>query len=269
MTLRQHPSGGTSKAGAYPGGTCLAAPDNLERAPYARPVVQVGGSYLDAGTPLLGSILACAGVLGAAVVARPCRRWRRTYAICAPRSRPVAAPRRHPIRPRPSTTCSTGCAYRPPPPGEPGAKGDRGATGAGGAPGPGGDRGPRGESGPPGPSGSPGPAGPSGEPGEPGPAGADGLNGLNGANGTDGAGGPAGPPGSDGSQGYQGPKGEPGPKGEKGDPGPSCPDGYSLQAPAGDPDALVCRRGGGAAPAPEPAGLLPVPPPLLRRRELT
>ncbi|MFC8661762.1 collagen-like protein [Streptomyces sp. NPDC057199] len=151
-------------------------------------------------------------------------------------------------------------------PGEPGAKGDRGATGAGGAPGPGGDRGPRGETGPPGPSGSPGPAGPSGEPGEPGPAGADGLNG---ANGTDGAGGPAGPPGSDGSQGYQGPKGEPGPKGEKGDPGPSCPDGYSLQAPAGDPDALVCRRGGGAAPAPEPAGLLPVPPPLLRRRELT
>jgi len=153
-------------------------------------------------------------------------------------------------------------------PGEPGAKGDPGATGAGGAPGPGGQRGPRGESGPPGPSGSPGPAGPSGEPGEPGPAGADGLNG---ANGTDGAGGAAGPPGSDGSQGYQGPKGDPGPKGEKGekgDPGASCPDGYTLQAPAGDPDALVCRRGGGAAPAPEPAGLLPVPPPLLRRREL-
>lgn len=153
-------------------------------------------------------------------------------------------------------------------PGSPGAKGDRGATGAGGAPGPGGQRGPRGESGPPGPSGSPGPAGPSGEPGEPGPAGADGLNG---ANGTDGAGGPAGPPGSNGSQGYQGPKGDPGPKGEKGepgDPGAPCPDGYSLQAPAGDPDALVCRRGGGAAPAPEPAGLLPVPPPLLRRREL-
>ncbi|MEV0931544.1 collagen-like protein [Streptomyces phaeochromogenes] len=153
-------------------------------------------------------------------------------------------------------------------PGQPGAKGDRGATGAGGAPGPGGLRGPRGESGPPGPSGSPGPAGPSGEPGEPGPAGADGLNG---ANGTDGAGGAAGPPGSDGSQGYQGPKGEPGPKGEKGekgDPGASCPDGYTLQAPAGDPDALVCRRSGGAAPEPEPAGLLPVPPPLVRRREL-
>ena len=153
-------------------------------------------------------------------------------------------------------------------PGEPGAKGDRGATGAGGAPGPGGQRGPRGESGPPGPSGSPGPSGPSGEPGEPGPAGADGLNGANGA---DGAGGAAGPPGSDGSQGYQGPKGDPGlkgEKGEKGDPGASCPDGYTLQAPAGDPDALVCRRNGGAAPAPEPAGLLPVPPPLLRRREL-
>ena len=153
-------------------------------------------------------------------------------------------------------------------PGEPGAKGDRGATGAGGASGPGGQRGPRGESGPPGPSGSPGPAGPSGDPGEPGPAGADGLNGANGA---DGAGGAAGPPGSDGSQGYQGPKGDPGlkgEKGEKGDPGASCPDGYTLQAPAGDPDALVCRRSGGAAPAPEPAGLLPVPPPLLRRREL-
>ncbi|WP_406487403.1 hypothetical protein [Streptomyces phaeochromogenes] len=69
MTLRQHPSGGTTGAGAYPGGTCLVSPDNLERAPYARPVVQVGGSYLDAGTTLLGSLLACAGVLGAAVVA--------------------------------------------------------------------------------------------------------------------------------------------------------------------------------------------------------
>ncbi|MFE2375248.1 hypothetical protein [Streptomyces sp. NPDC059398] len=29
----------------------------------------------------------------------------------------------------------------------------------------------------------------------------------------------------------------------------TCPDGYTLQAPAGNPDALICRR----APADEPA----------------
>ncbi|MGB8941120.1 MAG: hypothetical protein WCD21_12935, partial [Streptomyces sp.] len=34
--------------------------------------------------------------------------------------------------------------------------------------------------------------------------------------------------------------------------GPSCPDGYSLQAPASDPDALVCRRDGAPPPDPDP-----------------
>ncbi|WP_171060291.1 collagen-like protein [Streptomyces montanus] len=152
-------------------------------------------------------------------------------------------------------------------PGEPGAEGKPGATGAGGQRGPGGERGPRGEPGPPGPSGS---QGPSGEPGEPGPPGADGTDGVNGTDGADGSSGPVGPPGAEGPQGYQGPKGDPGPQGEKGDPGPACPDGYSLQVPADDPDALVCRKTGAGdpAPAPEPAAVLPVLPPPLRRREL-
>ncbi|MFS8201262.1 collagen-like protein [Streptomyces sp. CWNU-52B] len=149
--------------------------------------------------------------------------------------------------------------------GEPGAKGERGATGAGGQTGPGGERGVRGVSGSPGPSGSPGASGHSGDQGPPG---------TDGTNGTDGAGGPAGPPGPDGAKGYQGirgdsgSRGEQGEKGEKGDPGPACPAGYSLQVPANDPDALICRRRGADAPSPEPSGFLPLPPPLLRRREL-
>ncbi|MEU6649524.1 collagen-like protein [Streptomyces sp. NPDC046900] len=104
----------------------------------------------------------------------------------------------------------------------------------------------------PGPSG---PSGPPGEPGTPGPSGSPGQNGTdgppgeNGAPGTDGAPGPAGP---EGPQGPQGPQGDQGPRGEQGPPGPDCPDGYSLQAPSWDPDALVCRRNG--APDPGPGG---------------
>jgi hypothetical protein len=160
--------------------------------------------------------------------------------------------------------------------GAPGARGERGATGAGGEAGPGGERGgrgSRGEPGPQGPSGSPGPAGQPGEKGFPGTDGAKGADGTDGADGSDGTDGPAGPPGPDGGQGYQGsrgdtgPRGEKGDKGEKGDPGAACPDGYSLQVPADDPDALVCRRSAAQAPDPEPSGILPIPPPLLRRRE--
>jgi hypothetical protein len=84
-----------------------------------------------------------------------------------------------------------------------------------------------------------------------------------------GASGAAGQPGADSTvPGPQGPQGEPGadstvpgpqgPQGEKGDPGPACPDGYSLQAPSWDPDALVCRRDGAPNPSPsrQPQGLL-------------
>ncbi|GAA3727219.1 collagen-like protein [Streptomyces tremellae] len=107
--------------------------------------------------------------------------------------------------------------------------------------------------------GPPGPAGPSGRPGRdgatpsprPGPSGAAGARGEDGAPGADGAAGaqgPAGPPGpagKDGANGAQGPPGPAGPAGKdgaNGKDGQTCPDGYSLQTPPADPDALVCRR---------------------------
>ena len=92
-----------------------------------------------------------------------------------------------------------------------------------------------------------GPRGIQGERGKPGQDGAPGRDGEDGADGE---------PGQDGAQGprgEQGPQGEQGPRGEQGLPGPNCPDGYSLQAPSWDPDALVCRRDG--APVPEPGPL--------------
>lgn len=110
--------------------------------------------------------------------------------------------------------------------------------------------------------GPPGKAGPRGEPGVsgfPGEDGADGRDGSDGASGSDGAPGEAGPIGPAGPQGETGPIGPIGPQGERGEKGdtgergaagPDCPDGYSLQAPSYDPDALVCRRDG--APDPEP-----------------
>lgn len=109
--------------------------------------------------------------------------------------------------------------------------------------------------GPRGPAGEPGSPGPSGSPGSPGEDGADGVDGSSGqagdpgatgAPGTAGSAGPAGPAGPQGDPGPAGPQGEQGPAGPQGDVGPAgpgCPDGYSLQAPAWDPDALVCRRG--------------------------
>jgi hypothetical protein len=140
-------------------------------------------------------------------------------------------------------------------PGARGEKGDKGDKGAGGAPGAGG---PRGE---PGPSGPPGPQGPEGPEGAPGSSGPSGEPGAQGSTGADGA---TGPTGASGAEGTQGDKGDPGPQG---DPGPACPDGYTLQVPADDPDALVCRKAD-SPPAPGPGllgVLLPVLPALRRR----
>lgn len=107
----------------------------------------------------------------------------------------------------------------------------------------------------------PGPRGPAGEPGKTGPSGSPGQDGQNGSDGV----GQTGPPGADGAVGPPGPQGDPGPAGPQGEPGPAgadgadgrdgrdgqtCPDGYSLQAPSYDPDALVCRRDGAPDPGP-------------------
>lgn len=103
--------------------------------------------------------------------------------------------------------------------------------------------GPRGATGPmgsPGPSGSPGAVGPTGAPGVVGPSGAPGAAGAQGAVG------PVGPTGP------QGPKGDAGDKGDTGPAGPGCPDGYSLQAPSWDPNALVCERDSTPTPSPTP-----------------
>jgi hypothetical protein len=120
------------------------------------------------------------------------------------------------------------------PAGEKGEQGEPGSPGATGAPGRDGTDGAEGEAGAPGEPGAEGPAGPAGPAGPPGPQGEPG---------------PAGPEGPAGEQGEQGPAGEPGRDGQ------TCPDGYSLQAPAWDEDALVCRRDGaedgGSDPQPE------------------
>jgi len=115
----------------------------------------------------------------------------------------------------------------------------------------------------PGPRGPVGSPGPSGEPGRDGVDGSPGVSGQPGADSTvPGPQGPQGVPGADSTvPGPQGERGEKGDTGERGPAGPSCPDGYSLQAPAWDPDALVCRRDGAPAPSDGPgksegAGLL-------------
>lgn len=114
----------------------------------------------------------------------------------------------------------------------------------------------------------PGTPGAQGERGPQGPAGADGKNGRDGENGDDGASGASGTDGAAGEPGPAGPSGPPGPPGEDGKDGAdgtdgrdgasgqTCPDGYSLQAPEYDPDALVCRRDG----APPPEDPTPSPP---------
>jgi len=113
--------------------------------------------------------------------------------------------------------------------------------------------GPKGDKGDPGPTGPP---GPSGSPGKNGKDGDDGTNGVGqtGAAGTPGTDGVAGPPGPQGEPGPAGPQGEQGPAGEDGRDGQTCPDGYSLQAPSYDPDALVCRKDGAPDPSPGNGG---------------
>jgi hypothetical protein len=125
------------------------------------------------------------------------------------------------------------------PPGEPGAS----VTGP---------PGPQGEPGEPGVDGEPGPSGSPGKDGKSGVDGSDGKAGEPGAVGASGPAGPAGPPGPQGEPGPPGPQGEPGVDGADGEDGQTCPDGYSLQAPAYDEAALVCRRDG--APDPEEPG---------------
>ena len=108
----------------------------------------------------------------------------------------------------------------------------------------------------------PGPPGPKGDKGDPGKA-APTITPSPGASGAPGATGPQGPQGEPGESitGPPGPQGEQGERGEQGPPGPNCPDGYSLQAPSWDPDALVCRKDGAPDPSPTPdpqSGLLGV-----------
>lgn len=107
----------------------------------------------------------------------------------------------------------------------------------------------------PGPPGPTGPPGSDGRPGSPGPTGSPGPAGSPGVDGQPGPPGPAGP------QGDPGPAGPAGADGKDGRDGQTCPDGYSLQAPSWDPDALVCRRDGAPSPSPTsttaPPGLLP------------
>jgi hypothetical protein len=141
--------------------------------------------------------------------------------------------------------------------GPPGSRGDPGQSITG-------PQGPQGIQGEPGPAGPLGPIGPPGAPGK---------NGIAGSNGSNGVGiiGPTGAAGSNGAAGQQGPQGEPGPVGPTGPQGPAgadgkdgadgkngaaCPDGYSMQAPAYDPDALVCRRDGAPQPTQQKSGLL-------------
>ncbi|WP_424918860.1 collagen-like protein [Streptomyces sp. wa1064] len=117
--------------------------------------------------------------------------------------------------------------------------------------------------GPTGPAGRKGDTGAPGEDGQDGEPGADGSPGpaATGAPGRDGANGADGIPGERGEKGDQGEKGDVGTTGERGPagpPGPACPDGYTLQPPPGDPDALVCRRTG-TPPAPEDPASTPSP----------
>lgn len=110
----------------------------------------------------------------------------------------------------------------PGPPGPRGEQGERGATGAAGTP-------------------SPGPSGATGQ---------EGAAGVPGATGPVGPAGPAGPQGEQGPAGAPGPAGQDGAAGKDGRDGQTCPAGYSLQPPPGDPDGLMCRRDVPTAPDP-------------------
>lgn len=141
--------------------------------------------------------------------------------------------------------------------GEPGSRGEVGPSGAPGRDGADGQDAPT-------ITPSPGASGAAGRPGKPGadssvpgPTGAAGQPGADstvpGPAGPQGPAGPPGPEGPAGPQGEQGPAGEPGADGSDGQ---ACPTGYSWQAPAGDPDALICRRDGAPDPKPGKPGLL-------------
>ncbi len=110
--------------------------------------------------------------------------------------------------------------------------------------------------GPPGPTGARGEQGPAGEKGATGPAATPGPPGADGRAGADstvpGPAGPQGPAGPPGAAGKDGANGKDGADGRDGSNGQTCPDGYSLQPPPDDLDALVCRRDG--APPETPAG---------------
>lgn len=104
----------------------------------------------------------------------------------------------------------------------------------------------------------PGPKGDKGDPGKPAPT-ITPQPGQPGADGRDGdtVVGPQGPPGEPGADStVPGPQGPPGEPGTDGTDGQTCPDGYSLQPPADDPDALICRRDGAPQPTPDRPGLL-------------
>ncbi|MFI7009957.1 collagen-like protein [Streptomyces sp. NPDC050145] len=113
-------------------------------------------------------------------------------------------------------------------PGAPGRAGESGAPGR------------------PGRDGVDGRDGADGEPGQPGENGADGPAGTNGADGV----GEPGPAGADGKDGKDGKDGRDGVDGKDGQ---TCPDGYSLQAPEYDPDALVCRKDSAPPPDDDPS----------------
>jgi hypothetical protein len=116
----------------------------------------------------------------------------------------------------------------------------------------------QGDPGRPGQDGSPGADGQPGDDGAPGTPGQDGAPGRDGADST--VPGPSGPPGADstvpGPSGPPGRDGRDGVDGVDGKDGQTCPDGYSLQAPSWDPDALVCRRDGAPQPSPDDGGSL-------------
>lgn len=102
--------------------------------------------------------------------------------------------------------------------------------------------------------GPPGPKGDTGASGKPAPT-ITPAPGASGAAGITGPQGPQGEPGADSTvPGPSGPPGRDGRDGTDGKDGQTCPDGYSLQAPNYDPDALVCRKDGAPAPSPTPQG---------------
>lgn len=143
--------------------------------------------------------------------------------------------------------------------GPPGSRGEPGRSVVG----PRGPRGPQGEPGRPGRDGEDGTSGAAGRDGETGSTGEPGPSGAAGAPGADGSAGPPGPQGPQGEPGPAGPAGEQGPPGEPGRDGQDCREGYHLEAPSYDEDALVCRRDGapdpgdGDGPPPQAAALDP------------